>query len=151
METTTLEKLNALALDESKLWEEKADWRKANREWLNKSVKIAVRILREIRLQKATNGMSQKKLAEIMGVSPQYINKVVKGQENLSLDTICKIENALGIVLIDVPLTDRSLEVEFNSLLCSVGISRNLAQPFASDELEYCDLSSYQTSELVDA
>lgn len=151
METTTLEKLNALAIDESKLWEEKADWRKANREWLNKSAQIAIRILREIRLQKATNGMSQKKLAEMMGVSPQYINKIVKGQENLSLDTICKIENALGIMLIEIPLENQSIEMEFNSLLCSAGISRNLAQPFATDELEYCALSSYQTSELVDA
>ena len=37
------------------------------------------------------------------GVSPQYINKVVKGQENLSLETICKIERALVINLVQVP------------------------------------------------
>jgi ribosome-binding protein aMBF1 (putative translation factor) len=101
--TTALEKLNAIAIDESKQWEEKADWRIANREWLTKSAKIAVRILQEIRTQKELNGMSQKKLAELVGVSSQYINKVVKGRENLSLETICKIEKALGITLIEVP------------------------------------------------
>ena len=27
----------------------------------------------------------------------QYVSKVLKGRENLSLETLCKIENALGI------------------------------------------------------
>ena len=47
--------------------------------------------------------MTQKKLAEIVGVSPQYINKVVKGRENLTLETIVKMEKALGIALIEIP------------------------------------------------
>ena len=38
-----------------------------------------------------------------MGVSAQYINKIVKGSENLSLETISKIERALNIRLIEVP------------------------------------------------
>ncbi len=38
-----------------------------------------------------------------MGVTPQYINKVVKGRENLSLETISKIEKALEISLVEVP------------------------------------------------
>jgi len=38
-----------------------------------------------------------------MGVTPQYINKIVKGKENLTLETIAKIEKALGITLIEVP------------------------------------------------
>ncbi len=31
-----------------------------------------------------------------MGVTPQYVNKLVKGSENLTLEIICKIENILG-------------------------------------------------------
>ena len=50
--------------------------------------------------------MSQKKLADKMGVSPQYINKVVKGKENLTLETITKIEQILGIILINVPSSE---------------------------------------------
>ena len=30
----------------------------------------------------------------------QYISKVLKGKKNMSLETICKIENALGIEII---------------------------------------------------
>ena len=30
-----------------------------------------------------------------MGCSPQYVSRLLKGEENLSLETICKLENAL--------------------------------------------------------
>lgn len=39
-------------------------------------------------------------LAEKMNCSQQYISNVLKGEKNLSLETICKIENALGIDII---------------------------------------------------
>lgn len=100
---TISKKIKSIISDESSRWLEKAKWREANKLWLDKSAKIAIIILREIRKQKDTNGMSQKKLAEMLNVSPQYVNKVVRGQENLSLETICKIEKALSISLIDVP------------------------------------------------
>ena len=41
--------------------------------------------------------MSQKQLSELMGCSQQYVSKVLKGQENLSLETMSKIEACLGI------------------------------------------------------
>lgn len=59
---------------------------------------IALRILRAIR----RDGISQKQLAERMGVSPQVVNKWVKGNENFTLETIEKIERALGIELIEI-------------------------------------------------
>ena len=90
-------------------WRNEAKARRANLEWRGKSFKIAVRILHELRLQKESNGMTQKKLAELMGVTPQYINKIVKGKENLTLETIAKIEKALGITLIEVPSFEKSL------------------------------------------
>ncbi len=42
-------------------------------------------------------GMTQRALAEKMNCTQQYVSKVLKGRENLSLETLCKIENALGI------------------------------------------------------
>ena len=39
--------------------------------------------------------ISQKQLAERMNCSQQYISKILKGKENLSLETLTKIENAL--------------------------------------------------------
>ena len=44
--------------------------------------------------------INQKQLAEKMNCSRQYISKVLKGRENLSLETLAKIENALGISII---------------------------------------------------
>ena len=42
-------------------------------------------------------GLTQKQLAELMGCSQQYVSKVLKGQENLSLETMSKIEDCLHI------------------------------------------------------
>lgn len=44
--------------------------------------------------------MTQRVLAEKMNCTQQYISKVLKGRENLSLETLCKIENALGIKIL---------------------------------------------------
>ena len=101
-----LEKINMLASKKTSTWLEDANVRQANKDWTKRSFKIAVRILREIRAQKPINGMTQRKLAEAMGVSAQYINKVVKGKENLTLETISKIEQVLGISLIQVPTVE---------------------------------------------
>ena len=46
------------------------------------------------------NGLNQRNLAERMGCSQQYVSKILKGQENLSIETICKIEDALRIELL---------------------------------------------------
>ena len=44
--------------------------------------------------------MTQRALAEKMNCTQQYVSKVLKGRENLSLETLCKIENALGIKIL---------------------------------------------------
>lgn len=48
-------------------------------------------------------GWSQKKLAERMDVSPQLVNKWVKGNENFTLSTLGRLGEVLGIELIQVP------------------------------------------------
>jgi transcriptional regulator with XRE-family HTH domain len=35
-----------------------------------------------------------------MNCTQQYVSKILKGRENMSLDTLSKLENALGINLI---------------------------------------------------
>ena len=49
--------------------------------------------------------ITQTVLAEKMDCSQQYISKVLKGKENLSLETISKIESALEIDLIKSALS----------------------------------------------
>ena len=45
-------------------------------------------------------GMTQRVLAEKMNCTQQYVSKVLKARENLSLETLCKIENTLGIKIL---------------------------------------------------
>ena len=63
-----------------------------NRQWLPYSEKIASRTAKAITEQH----ISQRQLAERMGCSPQYVSRILKGKENLSLETICKLESALN-------------------------------------------------------
>ena len=74
---------------------EQLKWRVANRIWLRESRKIAFRILDKL----DEMGWTQKKLALELNVSPQYISKLVKGNENLTLETISRIQ-----YLLDIPL-----------------------------------------------
>lgn len=90
--------VKSLISPEQSRWREKAEFRKSNRSWLKHSAKIALRILGELQRK----AISQADLARIMNVTPQQITKLVKGQENLTLDTISKIEKALEINLIEV-------------------------------------------------
>lgn len=77
-------------------WREKAEWRQENRSWLRYSQGIAMKMLNKME----EIGMTQKDLAKRMNCSQQYVSKVLKGRENLSLETLSKIEEALDIHLI---------------------------------------------------
>ena len=89
-------KLSELASTKPSNWKAKAKYRRENREWLKRSAAIAVKVLDALKAQ----GLTQKDLAERLDVTPQYINKIVKGEENLTLETITNLELALGIYII---------------------------------------------------
>jgi len=82
-------------------WREDAEWRRANWGWLRYSQFIAIRMLSRMDELHIT----QASLAEKMDCSQQYISKILKGQENLSLESIWRIESALGIDLVKSALT----------------------------------------------
>ena len=75
-----------------------------NKEWLDRSANIAIKILSTLRHNRKENRFptTQKDLAEIMNITPQQVNKMVKGTENLTLETISRVEKALDIQLIDI-------------------------------------------------
>ena len=77
------DKLNKIVSNESSKWIDKAEWEISNEDWLNKSAKIALKILRTIREKDIT----QIKLAELLNVSPQHISKIIQGKENLTNDS----------------------------------------------------------------
>lgn len=88
----------------NKIAKKDTDWiadqkqRMQNSDWIKLSQKIALQILSGL----SKKGMSQKDLAEKMGVSPQQISKIVKGNENLTLETIVKLEKCLEIRLVEI-------------------------------------------------
>lgn len=92
-------KLDTLIKNASKSnWKEKVEYLIDNEAWLDKSADIALSILDRLDDLK----ISKAELARRMGVSRQYVNKIVKGQENLTLEQISKIEQVLEFKLIDV-------------------------------------------------
>ena len=90
---TTIEKLEKYASSTPSKWREALEYRQENKTWLRYSQRIAMLMLDKL-------GINQKQLAEMMSCSQQYISKILKGRENLSLETLSKIEGALGISII---------------------------------------------------
>lgn len=76
-------------------WREEAEFRTTNKSWLRYSQQIAMMMLD--RMEELN--LTQKSLAERMGCSQQYVSKILKGRENLSIETLCKIESALELSL----------------------------------------------------
>ena len=77
-------------------WREEAEFRVANKSWLRYSQHIAMMMLDKME----ELGLTPKSLAEKMGCSQQYVSKILKGKENLSIETLCKIEVALELSLL---------------------------------------------------
>jgi len=100
MNKQLINKLSSIAI-EDKSWKDVAQKEAENSEWLSISALIALRVLNA--LHQGRGIKSQKELAEKLQVSPQYVSKIVKGRENLSLETIVKLEKALNIRLIEIP------------------------------------------------
>ena len=95
---STIERLKAHKSATPSKWREEAMFRVENKAWLRYSQMIAMRILDEMEKK----GMTQKEFAEKAGCSQQYISRILKGREKLSMETISKIETALGTSLIDI-------------------------------------------------
>lgn len=66
---------------------QKAQARKTNKEWLRMSQDIALFLRYYLRKM----NMTQKDFAEKMGVSPAYVGVLLKGQENVKLESVCEI------------------------------------------------------------
>lgn len=77
-------------------WSDEAQYRRDNKLWLSKSQKIAVKILIVMKEKHIT----QQELASRMDCSQQYVSKILRGTENLSLDIITRLEKASGVILL---------------------------------------------------
>lgn len=86
-------RLSAYASATPSKWRKNAEARRNNRGWLRYSRQIAMLMLDKME----ELGMTQKSVADRMGCSQQYVSRVLKGTENLSIETISKIETALDL------------------------------------------------------
>lgn len=84
-------------------WRENAEWRMKNKSWLRYSQHIAMMMLDKME----ELGLTQKSLADRMGCSQQYVSRVLKGTENLSIETISKIEAALELEILERAILPR--------------------------------------------
>lgn len=90
------EKLNAHRSTTPSRWRKAAESRRENQDWLQHSQRIAMMMLDKME----DLNMTQKVLAERMGCSQQYVSKILKGHENLSIETMYKIEDALQLEIL---------------------------------------------------
>ena len=98
-----ISKLNAHSSDTPSKWREKAELRIENKSWLRYLQRISMMMLDKME----ELGLTQKSLAERMGCSQQYVSRVLKGTENLSIETISKIESALELEILESALAPR--------------------------------------------
>ena len=105
---TNKEKLKALSTKSNENWLEIANELERDEAWLDKSAKIAFSVLD---LLKKKN-MTKQELADKMGVKAQYVSRIVKGTENLTLETISKLEIALDAQIIEVEDTSSVIVAE---------------------------------------
>ena len=82
-------------------WREDAQWRRDNEYWLKYARYITLQVLRAMDDQSVT----QVELAKRMGCTQQYVSHLLKGSSNMTLETIARLENALGIDLVKAALT----------------------------------------------
>lgn len=95
-----LDILNNISKPEGKnaSWKKIAKWNQDHAESLEDFVIIATRIAQTLKAR----GMTQKELAGKLGVSPQALTRIMKGRQNLTLQSIRMIEEVLDISLITV-------------------------------------------------
>lgn len=112
-------------------WIEKAKYRKENEAWLDISFAIAVKVMSVLKFNKQTgiSPKSQKELANIMNCTPQYINKVLKGKENLTLESINRIEKAIGAVLITA--VEYPAINHYSTIVSEIEVPRQTIQSFS--------------------
>lgn len=92
------EKLDELATDRSQEIIKKSEELEKNRNWLRMSRMIALAIRYYLRKAEIT----QKAFADMLEVSPAYVGKLLKGNENLTLETICRIQDAIGEDIVSI-------------------------------------------------
>ena len=93
MKQKTLDFLEAHQSEKPSTFAEDAKWREENEVWLKWSQSIALSIVDYMQ----ANNLSRSDIAIKLGVSPQYVSRILSGHTNFSFKSIAEIEKKLGI------------------------------------------------------
>lgn len=93
MNQKTLDFLEAHKSEQPSTFTEDAKWRQENEVWLKWSRGIALSIVDYMQ----ANNQSRADIAAKLGVSPQYVSRILSGTTNFSFKSIADIEAKLGI------------------------------------------------------
>lgn len=96
MKQKTLDFLESHQSKTPSKWRDEANWRRENKAWLRHSQRIAVKLLSYMKRENLT----QNAMAERMNCTQQYVSKILRGTENLTLETLSKLEEAMQTQLI---------------------------------------------------
>lgn len=96
MKQKTLDYLESHQSKTPSKWRDEATWRRENKAWLRHSQRIAVKLLSFMKRENLT----QNAMAERMNCTQQYVSKILRGTENLTLETLSKLEEAMQTQLI---------------------------------------------------
>lgn len=109
----------------TKTWISKSKFEIENEEELLACRRIILKIVRYMK----DNNMSQKDLAEKLNVSPQYINKLIHGQDlNLKITTALRYGQILGVKLLEIPKdepTGSQVTINYFQMTAHINSSRN--------------------------
>lgn len=93
MRQKTLNFLEANRSKQPSTFIEDAKWRQENEVWRKWSRGIAMSIVDYMQ----ANNLSRSDVAERLGVSPQYVSRILSGNTNFSFKSVAEIERKLGI------------------------------------------------------
>lgn len=108
---------------------EQIKWRVENRAWLNRSKAVAIRILSTLK----QNKMSQIELAKLLKVTPQQVNKWLRGNENFTFETISKLELVLNIDLMYIVNRPSNYNSEVQTLEYKLAPTTNYTELSGAD------------------
>ena len=130
-----VEKLKKIARPTNDAEYQERTFREKNRDWLSLSAKFALCVRHILRTEKIT----QKELANKMAVSPSQITKILSGKENLSLQTITKVEKAIGRSIIRIIDSQDNCSVEYKLSIPTDIYPYELYVPVVDYASEYFD------------
>ena len=94
MKTRAVQFLESHQSGEHSTFVSDVQYRQENALWLKRSRSVALAIIDYMQ----TNSLSRNDIADRLGVTPQYVSRILSGKVNFSFKTVSEIENRLGIM-----------------------------------------------------